>query len=240
MKQLSILFSSISNGIASISKYKFFRYVLYSGLVAVLTFLFIGTLSWFFGGAIGDVLINFIPWIGERDGSFGKWTGRIVSFGLTLIVFKYILLIATGPLMSKVSERIESYYAPHLRQKKLNIAQSINRGIMFSLRSLCLELLLTALVSLLSFIPFLAVISIPLLFLIQSYFAGSGAMDLTLERFYTIRESASFCRQNFLLPTVYGALFLGLFFIPIVGLFISPIFSTACSSYGVLSILKKN
>jgi CysZ protein len=238
MNQFSIAFQSIINGITGIGKYKLLRYIFLSGLIALALLIVLAILSWFFGGILGDTLVNIIPWVGDHDGSTGKWLGRVLSFALGVILFKYLILITTGPLMSKVSEKIESFYVPDLPHLNINLVQSVNRGIKFSLRSLFFELLLTIIVSLLGLIPILTIFSIPLLFIVQSYFAGAGLMDLTLERFYRISGSVKFIRSHIILSIIYGAIFLGILFIPILGLFISPVFGTAISSYGVLNVLK--
>ena len=132
MNQLNITLKSLSQGITGIGKYNFFRYIFLSGLIALLAFIFIGIFSWFLGGFIGDSLVNLIPWIGERDGSTGKWAGRLLSFGLGIILFKYVLLITTGPLMSKVSEKIEKIYAPNLEHLGLNFSQSLYSCLLYT------------------------------------------------------------------------------------------------------------
>lgn len=238
MNQISLSIQSIFNGIKGIGKYNFMRYIFLSGLIAVVVFIVLGIFSWILGGFIGDALVNLIPWVGDRDGQSGKWAGRILSLGLGIILFKYIILIATGPLMSKVSERIEKVHAPDLEHLGLNFAQSLNRGVKFSVRSLFFEMIYTILISLLGFIPFVNIISVPLIFIVQAYFAGAGNMDLTLERFYKISGSTRFIRKHFILAIVFGSIFLFILFIPIIGLFIAPVFGTAISSYGVLDILK--
>ena len=141
--------------------------------------------------------------------------------------------------MSKVSEKIEKFYAPNLNHLQLTIAQSLNRALKFSLRSLFFELTYTILISLLGFVPILNLLSVPLLFLVQAYFAGAGNMDITLERFYSIRGSSQFSKKHFLLTIIFGSIFLFMLFIPILGLFIAPVFGTAISTYGTLDILKE-
>ena len=239
MNQISILFNSISKSLASIGRYGLFSYFLLSGLIAFLLFILIGGFSWYIGGILGDQLLDFIPWISEKLGGAGKWTGRLLSIGLGLILYKYILLIATGPLMGKLSEKIESNIAPNLGRLNVNFVETVYRGIKFSLRGLFFEIILTLVVVLIGIIPFVGILSVPLLFLVQSYYAGAGNMDLTLERFLTIKESVKFNRKYRLLTIGYGAIYLTILFIPILGLFLSPVLSTLLSTHGTLAILKQ-
>lgn len=239
MKQLNTILNSLPQGIAGISKYNLFKEFFLSGIIAFIIAVFILIFSWFAGGSLGDLLISIIPWVGERLGSSGTWIGRVLSLVVGFIIFKYILLIATGPLMSKISERIEKTYAPNLERLHLNLGQSINRGIRMSLRNLFFEIILTILITLLTFIPFVNIISIPLLFIVQSYYAGAGTMDFTLERYYKLNGSVRFNRRNALQSIAYGAIYLVLLMIPILGLFISPVLSTSIATHGVLDTLKE-
>jgi len=68
--------------------------------------------------------------------------------------------------------------------------QQLMRGIRINVRNLLLELLITLPVLLLNLIPVIgSIIATVILFLTQSYYAGFGNMDYTLERHFGYGDS---------------------------------------------------
>jgi len=65
------------------------------------------------------------------------------------------------------------------------------------------------------------------IFLVQAYYAGFGAMDYTLERYYNIRQTTRFVTNYRPLALGVGAAFLLLLFIPVLGFMLAPPLVTA-------------
>jgi CysZ protein len=77
--------------------------------------------------------------------------------------------------------------------------------------------------------PVIAPFAAVLLFLIQSYYAGFGNMDYTLERHFNFQESIAFVRQHKGIAIGNGIIFIGLILIGI-GFLIAPSFSTVAAT----------
>jgi CysZ protein len=78
------------------------------------------------------------------------------------------------------------------------------------MRNLARELALTLLLLLLGLIPVFGPFSPILIFLVQSYYAGYGNMDYTMERHFRIRETVHFVRKHRGLALGNGIVFMGL------------------------------
>src|SRR5690606_39823194 len=104
------------------------------------------------------------------------------------------------------------------------------RGIRINVRYLLMELLLTLPMILIGFIPVMGIISSVLLFLVQSYYAGFGNMDYTLERHYKYSESIKFVKRNRGLAIGNGMVFMLMLLIPVIGIIlVLPLSVTAAS-----------
>ena len=105
---------------------------------------------------------------------------------------------------------------------------------MITLRNIFREIGFTILLLLSGLIPGLQPFVPAAIFLVQSYYAGFGAMDYTLERYYGVKQSASFVSANKALALGMGSAFLLLLFIPILGFILAPPLITAGSTPLVL------
>ena len=100
-------------------------------------------------------------------------------------------------------------------------------------------LLLTIPILLIGFIPIIGLISTPLLFLVQSYYAGFGNMDYTLERHLSYRQSIQFVRNHKGIALGNGMVFMMLLLIPILGIIlVLPLSVTAASTENINIVLK--
>ena len=121
--------------------------------------------------------------------------------------------------MSPVSEKIEQHFLgkEHLPQRNTTFSQQLWRGIRINLRNLTKEILLTIPILLIGFIPVIGIFSTVLLFLIQSYYAGFGNMDYTLERHFNYKDSIIFVSKHKGLAVGNGIVFMLLLLIPLIG-----------------------
>ena len=135
--------------------------------------------------------------------------------------------------MSPLSEKLENgllLHEPNARFSAGKVLKEGARGAAIALRNLTKELFYTLMLFVVSFIPGLALVTTPLIYLVQSYYAGFGNMDYYLERHYSIRNSVYFVRQYRWAAITNGALFLLLLLIPIVGLFLAPFMCTIAAT----------
>lgn len=65
----------------------------------------------------------------------------------------------------------------------------MTRGVAVNLVNVTKEMVYTIILFMLGFIPGLAIITTPLIFIIQGYFAGYGLMDFYLERYFSYGDS---------------------------------------------------
>ncbi|WP_223550240.1 EI24 domain-containing protein [Aestuariivivens sp. NBU2969] len=217
-----------------ISKLKLWKYFAVPMLISLITAVAI------FGMAYGlsDNVVDYITSIFRSWNSYEwvKTTFRILT-GLIIIViglilFKHIIMALSAPFMSPVSEKIEAYLAgsTSLPHRNTTFLQQLWRGIRINSRNLFMELLLTIPILLLKFIPVVNIFSTVLLFLVQSYYAGFGNMDYTLERHFRYGESLKFVRQHRGLAIGNGIVFILLLIIPLIGVvLVLPLSVTAAS-----------
>lgn len=219
------------NAFSQISTFGLWKYLFLSGIVSVLAGGAILYASMLGAGFIGDWLISFYKW------NFGSgiisnvthWVSRISFFILVFIMFKYLVLIIQAPILSMVSEKIETQLSGQKKESKFSLTKTISdllRGIRLSLRNLSRELLLTIGLIILGMFPLFTLFVTPLIFIVQAYFLGFGNMDFYLERHLSVKESSRFVSRYKGLAIGNGSLFTLTLFIPIVGLFLAPMLST--------------
>lgn len=216
-----------------ISKLKLWRYFGIPILISVLTAASVGLLAWGLSDNIGAFIAKIWPW------EWGSVTFRTISdvigaiaiVVLGLVLYKHIVMALSAPFMSPVSEKIEYHITGKTPSKSNSNTTQLLRGIRINVRNLLMELLITIPILLLSFIPVVSILTSVILFLVQSYYAGFGNMDYTLERHFTYRESISFVSRNKGLALGNGIVFMAMLLIPVLGIIlVLPLSVTAASS----------
>lgn len=172
-----------------------------------------------------------------------QWSGSIITALLILLpmmfVFKYLVIIVNGPLMSPLSEKVEKIVYGSIGGPKFSIKQlgyGIFRGLNFNLRLVFGELMLTLLIYLIT-IP-IAFLTPFILLLIQSYFAGRGNMDYAMERYYRIQNSLEFSKRYKGVAIGNGLPFVLLLYVPIIGFMLAPPLSTIAVTLETLKKIK--
>jgi CysZ protein len=183
---------------------------------------------------------GFWPW------DWGKETfetlstvfGGLVIISIGFLIFKHLVLAFSAPFMGPISERIEIHLTgvKSLHQPSSS-AQLLVRGLRIAIRNILRELLLTIPILLIGMIPIIGVFSTILLFFLQSYYAGFGSMDYTLERHFNYQGSIKFVKRNKGLAIGNGIVFVLFLLIPIVGIiFVMPFSVTAATSETIKKI----
>jgi len=238
--------SKYMNGILSylkavhgIGKYSLLKYFIFSGIISLFIASGVTSISVYLGDILGDWIQSVYPWDKGSGiiGSIGDWTSGIVVFVLGLFLLKYLLLIIVSPIMSYMSESIERQMNDSYQSPKLTITNLISdllRSLRINLLNLSKELLITLVLIIVSFFPGAAIVTTPLIFIVQAYYAGFGILDYWMERHYKVSDSFQFVKDHRLNAIGLGAVYLALLLIPIIGAVIAPVLgATAATIYGV-------
>jgi CysZ protein len=212
--------------------------------ISILTALLIGFAAWGLSDNIGGFIarIWFWEWGAATFRTISDILGAMVVIAIGLILYKHIIMALSAPFMSPVSEKIET----HLRgsdhsHRDTSFSQQLWRGTRVNVRNLLMELLLTVPILLIGLIPVVGVVSTLLLFLVQSYYAGFGNMDYTLERHLKYGESVRFVKKHRGFAIGNGMVFMAMLLIPVFGIIlVLPLSVTAASTLTVSLLNKQN
>ncbi|MEM6628478.1 MAG: EI24 domain-containing protein [Bacteroidota bacterium] len=267
------MFSELTEGVESyriaigmLSKYKLWKYVVLPGMISValavgLIFATMGILEYLgeldytpgwldrgldgVGGWLSGIswLEKPIMWLSRISGGFAKVLSVLISTGVLLFLFKYIIMVVIAPFMGMLSEKIESIQTgnPPPKTTVKQFILDIVRGLRIALRNIIRELFYTLVFMLFSgVIPLIgSIISTIAIFWIQAYYAGFGNMDYTLERRrFSVRDSVRFVGTHRGLAVGNGAVFLLIFLIPVIGWFLAPAYGTIAATLTSLKRLQ--
>ncbi len=226
---------------ALISKLKLWKYFTIPILITVVTALIIFGAAYGLSGTIGHFISKIWIWDWGKDTftSISAFVGGLVVLVIGLILFKHIIMALASPFMSPVSEKIEAHLMGHSTHthRDTSFSEQLWRGIRINSRNLLMELMLTLPLLVLKFIPVVNIVSTILLLMVQSYYAGFGNMDYTLERHFKYKESLKFVRQNRGLAIGNGIVFMLCLLIPVVGIIlVLPLSVTAATTQTVKQI----
>lgn len=239
------MLQDISDGINSyfkifplIHRFHLKRYFLLSGLISLGIGLALFSGVYFFYSDFGSWLQGFYRWEFGRS-VFEKATnwfaGGLISI-IALLSYKYIIMIVLSPIQSIISSRVESGLNGYETNENISTSsffKDLLRGIRITFRNLSREIFLTLFLLLLSLIPAVAIVTGPLILLVQAYYAGFGNMDYYMERHLNVKDSAAFVSRYKWLAIANGGVFLAFLIIPVIGLILAPTFATIASSLEV-------
>jgi len=219
--------STLFDGFRLIRKYRLWHFVILPGLISLV----LGVGGYFLimpmKAQLGDFLLGWWPW--DWGSAFVEkmevWIGGTLITLFFLFIYKYVVLILAGPFMSLLSEELEHKLFPERPSSRFSVGRMLRetwRGLLITLRNIFKEIGFTLLLLISSLIPGVQPIVPVAIFLVQAYYAGFGAMDYTLERYYNIKETASFVGDNRALSLGMGIAFLGILFVPVIGFILAP------------------
>lgn len=227
-------FFSFFSSTSKINKYGLKIYLLLSALISLAIgglVIFIG--MYFVYSYSGAMVATMLPFDIESE-----IVNKIISFVaiaiflfLMYFIYKYLLWILLGPILSQISQKIE-LKLKGIKQSGslLNLPKEITRGIVFASQCMIKEIFYTLLLLILGLFPFIGVISMPLLFLIQAYYIGLGNFDFYAERYFTIAQTKRIGGENKWVLIGIGTAFSLFIFIPFLGLIFSPILATIAAT----------
>ena len=226
---------SYIDALAMIRKYRLWKYSLWAGFVCLLVGLLAVLGAYSFAGNLASLLTGWMSFLPD-SGIFvtiAEWLSGIFIFLVFLIVYKYVILIVMAPFMSPLSEELEKRLNENYETVQFSFSSVLKdlwRGLRINIRNLVKELLYTILLFVASFIPGVAIVTTPLLLLVQAYYAGFGNMDYYLERHYDVGGSSRFVKIYKGLAIGNGAIFLFILMIPVIGLFLAPTLATVAAT----------
>ena len=244
MKSAITAFKDFFNAIPLIGKLKLWPYMLIPGIISSILGLLIFYIGYHFSDDIGAMLLDLLPdsW---TDLGFVKKIVNILSgvsiIILGLLIFKYIVIICTGPFMSPLSEKVDAYItSKEVGVSPWNIGYNLKlmvRGLLLALRNIIRELFFVLLLLVISLIPGIGWVISLAIFLVQAYYAGFGNLDFAMERYFSVKESIQFAKSNKGMCLGNGTGFLLLLMIPVLGFFFAPPLATIA---GTISLLRKS
>ena len=226
-----------------IGKLGLWKYFAVPMAISFFTAVLIGFSAWGLGDNLGNLIskIWFWEWGAETFRAISDLIGSLIIIALGIILYRHIVMAFSAPFMSPVSEKIEKHlYGINHSHRKTSNTEQLLRGIRINVRNLLMELLLTIPIILIGFIPVIGIISSILLFLVQSYYAGFGNMDYTLERHFKYRESIQFVKGNRGMAIGNGIVFMLVLLIPVVGIILVLPLSVTAASTETLAVLNKS
>lgn len=212
-------------------KGKIIKYVLYTAGLSIL--LGVGLLYgiWSYSGFVADLIQGWIPFLstsGWLDTSLTVTTGLIMVC-LAVMIFKYLVMLIAAPFLGAISDYIELQrlhrraYEPSL---KTSLSKTLSRNTGLTLRLILREIIWSLPLLILMLIPVFNMVAIVLLFLVQSYYAGIGAIDPYQESRRSLTETIRYARQHRFSITLLGAGFISILLIPVLGILLAPVVCT--------------
>jgi CysZ protein len=159
--------------------------------------------------------------------------GLYLSFFFVFIsVYKYLFLALASPLYAYISERTAEII--NQTTYKFNIGQFIHdvlRGIRISLRNFVVQIFLTSILLLLSFIPIVGWIFGLIIVVLDCYYYGFSMLDYNCERHkMSIQTSRKLIKSNKGIAIGNGLIMYLSLLIPILGIiFIAPLSAIAAT-----------
>jgi len=232
-----------SQSFGLISKLGLWKYFAIPMFISVLTATVIGFTAYGLSDNLGHWIAQIWPWEWGAQGfdTIAQIFSALLILAIGLILYKHIIMALSAPFMSPVSEKIEAHVRGenHTHRDTSNTEQLI-RGVRINVRNLCLELLITLPILLLNLIPLVgSIVATSLLFLTQSYYAGFGNMDYTLERHFKYRESIQFVKGHRGYAIGNGMVFMLFLLIPIVGIILVLPVSVTAATVQTITLLDK-
>lgn len=243
LKEVGTGLKAYSTAFDVIGKHDLWPFMLIPGALSAVFFLVMAIVGWLTIGGITESIIESLP-----DWMQGWLTSLVLGSILVLLLIllaiftvKYIVLIVLSPVLSYLSEKTEEKMygtkAPELNMKEM--MSDISRALAINLRNLALELGMTFVLFIGSFIPILGLGSPVVKWFVESHYVGFGLVDYTLERKrYSVGQTVDWVAKNRELTIGLGMGFMLITMVPLIGWFLAPVIGTVASTVAVLENLE--
>ncbi len=222
-KEFKVGLSAFSKAHQLVRKNKvFWIYLIIPILLNLFLFFVVASLGWDYANQLTDYLYQLSGFAGQdlENLNFLK-SGvlfliallmKLLVLVIYLGMYKYIILILLSPVLALVSEKTEEILTGKTYPFVfLQFLKDVFRGILLAIRNGIIEVFLTLVLFILSFIPVVNLFTPFLLFLVASFFYGFSMIDYYIERKrLNISESTHFVRTHKGLVIANGSVFNGL------------------------------
>ncbi len=226
--------TSYGAAVKHISKHGLWAYVFLPGILCLILAVAIFSTAWGLSDNLGNLIDNWWKWQWGKTvvEKIAQVFGGLMILAFGAIIFKQLIMVMLAPIMSILSAKVEEQVKGVKSDTKFSIGKALSdmlRGLRIAIRNIIREISATVVLFILGLIPLFTPFTTFLIFLIQSYYAGFGNTDLTLERHYNYRESVRFVRNHRSLSLGNGIVFM-LLFLTVVGfLFALPLGTVAAT-----------
>ncbi len=234
MNNISSGIADYGKAISHISKNGLWGYILLPGILSVIIGAAVATTAWGLSDNFGELLVGFWKWEWGYDTvvKIAQFFGLFLMLAFGAIVYKQLLMVLLAPFMSLLSEKVENQLNGKPNRSNLSINKIFSdliRGLRIAIRNIIREVSATIFLLIIGLIPVFTPFTTILIFLIQSYYAGFGNLDFTLERHKNYSDSVRFVKQNRGYAVGNGIVFM-LLFLSVVGfLFALPLGTVAAT-----------
>lgn len=223
-----------------ISKLKLWKYFFVPAIMGLVVGVFVLWEVYALADGIGEKIASYWPFeiFSSIINKLSYWLGGFILLIFGLITFKHIVQALSSPFMGPVSEKIEEYITGKKIQSN-SFMVLLFRGIKINFRNLIREILFTLPLMLIGLIPIVGIVTTIWIFYIQSYYAGYGNMDYTMERYLNYNESITFVKRNRGIAVGNGLVFTFMLFIPVIGIILTLPISTVAATTQTLKKLEE-
>lgn len=165
----------------------------------------------------------------------------ILVFLILLRIYKTILFILISPLLAYTAEKTEANISEQSFTFSFSIfIKNIFRGIYISLRNMLLQFFMLFMILIFSLLPFVGLLTPWLATFINAYYVGFGLIDYRNELYgYNYTMSKNFISENKYFSAILGLIFNFLFWVPIFGTWVLPIWAVIAATIGSKEIIKQ-
>lgn len=208
-----------------IGELRLWGYVVAPAIISLLLGVGIFGAAWALSDDIGNLFISWYPWEWGKE-VFEKIftvTGGLVVALIGLLIYKNVVMVAAGPFMSFLSEKVERALLGKSTAKVtfLSVARDFVRGLRVALRNMWREIFYTVILLIIGLFPGFTPFTTILIFVVQAFYGGFNNFDFFLERHFGVRESVGYVRRNRWLVIGNGTVFL-LLLLTGIGFLIAP------------------
>ena len=201
IKNITEGITSYGAAVRHVSKHGMWAYILLPGLLCLILGGIIISAAWGFSDDLGGLIGNLWKWDWGRPvvEKIVQVFGGLLILAFGAVIFKQIIMVVLAPFMSILSEKTEEQLTGKISDRKFSVGRAISdivRGLRIAIRNIIRELLATVFLLLIGLIPLFTPFTTVLIFLIQSYYAGFGNMDYTLERHFNYKNSIRFVKKT--------------------------------------------